>query len=78
MKLASTQMLDSHHYGVLCVGSHCSHFLYIGEFMTEFQGAALKLAKWPLVLTCPACGTEHSYWEPDFVCSGDPYTYQPL
>jgi hypothetical protein len=46
--------------------------------MTEFQGAALKLAKWPLVLTCPACGTEHSYWEPDFVCSGDPYTYQPL
>ena len=70
--------LDSCHYGILCVGSDCKKFLYVGEYMNEFEGTALEIAKWPVLLTCPVCGTEHSYLESDLVYSTDPYTYKPL
>jgi hypothetical protein len=74
----NTGMLDSRHYGVLCVGPRCNKFLYVGEHMTEFEGTALEITKWPLILACPVCGTEHSYLEGDLVYSTDPYEYQPL
>ena len=78
MKTALRTTLDSCHYGVLCVGSGCNKFLYVGEYMNEFEGTALDIAKWPVLLTCPVCGTENAYLEPDLVYSTDPYKYKSL